>query len=74
MKYKTLNDKVVEGETLRDIAEALRHMVFVPDASIEEWMTGSAKRAREWDGSVIRTTSPEDHVRDLIEAGFLKPL
>ena len=34
-------------------------------------MRGSAKRAAMWDGSVIRTCSPEAHVEDLIAAGFL---
>ena len=34
-------------------------------------MRGSAKRAAMYDGSVIRTCSPEAHVEDLIRAGFL---
>jgi hypothetical protein len=34
----------------------------------------SFKRAKMWNGAVIRTSSPEEHVRDLIEAGILTPL
>ena len=34
-------------------------------------MAGSARRAAMYDGSVIRTSSPEAHVEDLIRAGFL---
>jgi len=41
---------------------------------LEEWMQGSARRARDWNGAIIRTSSAEDHVRDLIEAGILTPL
>ena len=74
MRYKTLNGKTLEAENLRGIAEALWDLMLVPEPTLEEWMAGSAKRAQMWNGSVIRTSSPEEHVRDLIEAGLLTPL
>ena len=37
-------------------------------------MAGSARRAAIYDGSVIRTCSPEAHVEDLIRAGFVTPV
>ncbi len=71
MKYKTLNDKIVEGNSHREVAEALWQLMMTPEPTLEEWMAGSARRAKEWDGSQIRTSSPEEHVEDLISAGFL---
>ena len=74
MKFKTPNDKIVEGQSHREVAEALWRLMMVPEPTLEEWMVGSARRAKEWDGAVIRTTSPEDHVEDLISSGFLTRL
>lgn len=73
-RYTTLNGKTLEAESLQGIAEALWRLMLVPEPTLEEWMLGSAKRAKDWNGSTIRTTSPEDHVRDLIEAELLTPL
>ncbi len=73
-RYQTLDGKPLEAENLRGIAEALWQMMLVPPPTLEEWMQGSAKRAKDWNGAVIRTGSPEEHVRDLIEAGLLTPL
>ncbi len=39
-----------------------------------EWMRASARRCPAYDGSVIRTISPEAHVEDLIRAGFVTPV
>jgi hypothetical protein len=74
LRYKTLNDKTLEADSLRGIAEALWSLMLVREPTLEEWMIGSAKRAKMWNGSVIRTSSPEEHVRDLVEAGLLTPL
>jgi hypothetical protein len=73
-RYKTLDGKPLEAESLRGIADALMREMFIPDPTLEAWMQGSAKRAKMWNGSVIRTSSPEDHVRDLISAGILTPV
>lgn len=74
MKFRAPNDIIVEGDSHREVAEALWHLMMVPEPTLEEWMVGSARRAKEWDGSLIRTTSPEEHVEDLIAAGFLTRL
>ena len=73
-RYQTLDGKTLEAESLLGIAEALRGLMLVPPATLEEWMLGSARRAKDWNGSVIRTGSAEEHVRDLLEAGLLTPL
>jgi hypothetical protein len=73
-RYKTPDGKSLEAESLRGLAEALWHEMLVPEPTLEKWMLGSAKRAMNWNGSIIRTSSPEDHVRDLIEEGLLTPL
>jgi hypothetical protein len=74
LRYKTPDGKPLEAESLRGLAEALWHEMLIPEATLDEWMPGSARRAHMWNGSTIRTSSPEDHVRDLIEAGLLTPL
>ena len=71
MKYKTQNGELLEAENLRQLAEKLWRSKFNPEPSIEEWMDGSARRGAMYDGSVIRTSSPEAHVEDLIRAGFI---
>jgi hypothetical protein len=71
LRYKTPDGKSIEAESFRGIAEALRREMLIPDPTIEEWMLGSAKRAKNWNGAVVRTTSPEEHVQDLIAAGIL---
>ena len=71
MKFRTQDGEVLEAESLRQLAEILWQTKFIPEPTLEEWMRGSAKRAAMWDGSVIRTSSPEAHVEDLITVGFL---
>lgn len=71
MKFRTQDGEVLEAESLRQLAEILWQTKFIPEPTLEEWMRGSAKRAAMWDGSVIRTCSPEAHVEDLIAVGFL---
>lgn len=71
MKFRTQDGEVLEAESLRQLAEILWQTKFIPEPTLEEWMRGSAKRAAMWDGSVIRTCSPEAHVEDLIAAGVL---
>lgn len=72
-RYTTLNGKTLEAESLRGIAEALWHMKLVPEPTLEEWMLGSAERAKMWNGAIVRTSSPEEHVLDLVAAGLLTP-
>ena len=74
LRYKTPDGKPLEAESLRALAEALWREMKFPDPSLEEWMRGSAARAKNWNGAVIRTTSPEEHMLDLIAAGILMPL
>jgi len=74
LRYQTLDGKPLEADSLRGIAEALWHLMFDPPPTLEEWMQGSARRAKDWNGAIVRTSSAEDHVRDLIEAGILTPL
>ena len=71
MKVRTQTGEVLEAESLRQLAEILWQTKFNPEPSLEEWMRGSARRAAMWDGSVIRTCTPEAHVEDLIHKGFL---
>lgn len=74
MKFKTLNGKTVEAVSLHGVAEAMWDMKLVKEPTLEEWMVGSAERAKMWDNSVISTASPEAHIEDLIRCGFLTPV
>jgi hypothetical protein len=58
----------------RELAEALWREMLVPEPTLEAWMENSARRAKEWNGAAIRTSSPEDHVADLIAAGLVVPV
>lgn len=71
MQYRTQDGELLEAESLRQLAEILWQSKFDPEPTLEEWMAGSARRAAMYNGSVIRTCSPEAHVEDLIRAGFI---
>ena len=66
MKFRTLDGEVLEADSFRHLAEQLWQTKFIP--------RGSAKRAAMFNGSVIRTGTPEMHIEDLIKAGFLTRL
>lgn len=74
MRYRTQDGELLEAESLRQLAEALWQSKFDPEPTLEGWMAGSARRAALYDGSVIRTSSPEAHVEDLIRAGYVTPV
>lgn len=74
MHFKTLNGKTFEADSLEGAAEYLWKMMFSPESTLEAWMQGSAQRAKAWNGSVIRTSSADAHVEDLIAAGLLEQL
>lgn len=71
MRFKTMDGTLLEAEGFRQLAEALWQSTFDPEPTIEEWMYCSAKRAAMYNGSVIRTETPEAHAEDLIQAGFV---
>jgi len=74
MRYQSLDGKIFEAKTLRDLAEQLWQSKFIPEPTLEEWMVGSAQRAAIYNNSVIRLESVEAHVEDLIKAGFVTPM
>lgn len=71
MQYRTQDGELLEAESPRQLAEILWQSKFDPEPTLEEWMAGSTRRAAMYNGSVIRTCSPEAHVEDLIRAGFI---
>jgi len=74
MRYQSLDGKIFEADSPRQLAEQLWQSKFIPEPTLEEWMIGSAQRAAIYNNSVIRIASPEAHVEDLIKAGFVTPL
>ena len=74
MRYRTEAGEVLEAESLRQLAEILWQTKWDPEPTLEEWMQASAKRAAVYDGSIVRTSSPEEHVEDLIRIGVVSPV
>lgn len=72
MKYRSLDNKVFTAGSHRELAEALWKSQFDPPPTIEEWMAGSAKRARIWDESTLRTDTVEHHIEDMLAAGLME--
>lgn len=70
-KFTTLDGNTLEAEDLQGIAEQLWRMKFIPEATIEDWMLGSAKRAKDWCGEDVSVASVDEHVRDLVRVGVL---
>ena len=56
------------------LAEIMNEMVMTPAETLEDWMKDSAKRAQIYSGSIIRCTTVEEHIEDLIAAGFITPV
>ena len=73
MKYRMLNGKIVGADSPRQLAEIMNEMVMTPAETLEDWMKESAKRAQIYSGSIIRCTI-EEHIEDLIAAGFITPV
>ena len=61
MKYRMLNGKIVGADSPRQLAEIMNEKE-------------SAKRAQIYSGSIIRCTTVEEHIEDLIAAGFITPV
>ena len=74
MNYRMLNGKIVGADSPRQLAEIMNKMVMSPADTLEEWMEAYAKRAQIYSGSIIRCTTVEEHIEDLIAAGFVTPI
>lgn len=72
MKYRTLDGALFTANSHAELAGQLWQSQFAPPASLEEWMAGSAERARLWNGAELRTDSPEHHIEDMLAAGLLE--
>lgn len=68
MKYK-YQTEIIEAQENRGalgIVEALKNTPFTHEQTIGEYMEGFAFRQREWDGTILRTDTPENFVSDLL--------
>lgn len=71
MKYQMLDEEAFEAANHEEAAHVLWQMMFIPEPTIEEWMLGSAKRAKMWNGADVPVGSLEEHVEGLIKAGII---
>lgn len=74
MKYQFIDGAKFEANSLDELAHALWKSKFIPEPSIEEWMIASASRAIIYDGSVLRTSSTDAHIQDMMACGFVKEI
>lgn len=74
MKYRTLDGAEFTAGSYAELAEALWKSQFAPPATLEEWMAGSAERARLWNGAELRVDTPEHHMEDMLTAGLVEAL
>lgn len=74
MNYRMLNGRVVGADSPRQLAEIMNEMVMTPAETLEDWMKESAERAHVYSGSIIRCTTVEEHIEDLIAEGFITPV
>lgn len=73
-RYKCMDGFTFEADTIQQVAEKLWRSMLDPDDTLEEWMIGSAGRAKMWNGAIIRTDTVMNHVADLMTNGFLERL
>ena len=73
MKIK-LVDIILEGASPEELAMAMNSILFSPDKTLEQWMQGSAWRAKQWNGSIIRCDNVEVHLEDLVKAKIIEIL
>lgn len=71
MQFRTLDGKKWYASDMEELAEQLWHSQFIPPATIGEWMVENAKRAMTWDNSPVRWDTIENHMSDLMKAGFV---
>jgi hypothetical protein len=70
--YRTLDGALFTAESYAELAAHLWRSQFDPPPNLQDWMTGSAERARLWNGAQVRTDTPEHHIEDLLAAALLE--
>ena len=74
MEYRTLDGARFTASSPEELAKELWQSQFDPPATLEEWMQGSAERAKLWNGAILRTDSVDNHIADMLAAGLLEIL
>ena len=73
MKYKTKDGEVIEGLTSDEVVNKIRNgSRFDGEKSMNEFMEDMSKRMNVYDGSVVRHSSSELFVEDLLACGWLE--
>ncbi len=72
MKYRSLDGKVFTAGSPKELAVALWKSQFIPPDTLEEWMAGSAERARLWSGAELRVDTAEHHIEDMLAARLIE--
>lgn len=74
MKYRTIDGAKFTADSYQDLAEQLWQSQFIPPPTLQEWMKGSAHRAKMWNGSELRTDTVEHHIEDMLAAELIEAL
>lgn len=69
--YEMRGGGTVSGDNAREVLDAIRNSSYDPEADLGAFVRELSERCKIYDGSIIRTTSDEDTLADLISSGFL---
>ncbi|WP_187261297.1 hypothetical protein [Pontibacter beigongshangensis] len=72
--YKFLGGGQAKAASFQELAETMREESFEETDSLQEFMDETAIRCMVQRGSVIRTSSAEEFIQDLIDEGFIIPV
>ena len=72
MKYRTLDGAEFTASSSGELAQALWKSQFTPPPTLEEWMAGSAERAKLWNGAELRIDAVEHPIEDMVAAGLIE--
>lgn len=70
-KYKTLDGKIVEANSDKQLIEKLREDSFTESTDLKDFMVQTSRRCYEYDKSNIRIDTHENFINDMIKGGFL---
>lgn len=72
MKYKMIDDAIVEGETFTDIVRAMSRTKMLRPRSLEQYRHTTAQRITEIYGLKIDVQDDKSFVQSMVAAGLMK--
>lgn len=74
MKYKTIDGRLLKGESYKELANAMKKdSLMDQNTSLNDYMVNVSKRAWLQKNANVRTDTYEHYILDLNECGLLNP-